>query len=350
MYSARKQTGFTLIELLVVVAIIALLISILLPALSRAKEQARVAVCGSNLRSIGVAALTYRGEDKSNDFPWTLPKAYTVDGFQMNNGGGWTELVWGGGMPEREYVEQNWIPTGGINANAVINSDVFKVQPRYRPMNPYISSSVSWNRTRPSLTLDPTPFDTTLPGVFKCPSDSTPFVPVVGVADREGEAEIGIPTWKIWGTSYPINWYWAYYYNDTDSSGSGNSAEQGKIEPWSGDLVAILGGRNGVPGLGSKMLRRNAAGGWESRFILFYENRMNEALESARPRTANGEPLLKEKKNLRGWHRQVDYHQALFLDGHAKYGKYDTRFIDGVGWTTWPNRPFLDDWAQYNLN
>lgn len=60
-----KSSAFTLIELLVVVAIIALLVSILIPALGRAREQAKFGVCASNLRQIGQGITLYANSNKS---------------------------------------------------------------------------------------------------------------------------------------------------------------------------------------------------------------------------------------------------------------------------------------------
>jgi prepilin-type N-terminal cleavage/methylation domain-containing protein len=57
--------GFTLIELLVVVAIIALLISILLPSLARAREMAKRTVCDANLKGIGTATHTYAASNQN---------------------------------------------------------------------------------------------------------------------------------------------------------------------------------------------------------------------------------------------------------------------------------------------
>ena len=82
----RQLAGFTLIELLVVVAIIALLVSILVPSLSRAREQAKSAVCKSNFKQIFLGVMYYV-EDNGGVFPWSVSGPPDPPGVNWANAG-----------------------------------------------------------------------------------------------------------------------------------------------------------------------------------------------------------------------------------------------------------------------
>jgi prepilin-type N-terminal cleavage/methylation domain-containing protein/prepilin-type processing-associated H-X9-DG protein len=141
----NAKRGFTLIELLVVIAIIAILAGMLLPALSRAKDEARRANCTSNLRQWGLALTMYLDDD-SQIFPWAKIANGTpgVAGYNEN--------------------QPHWSDLAAFHAAGQGDSVWYNVLP------PYVGGKPLWQ-----IASDPASFVSSRK-IFNCPAaDAVPY-------------------------------------------------------------------------------------------------------------------------------------------------------------------------------
>lgn len=330
----RKWAAFTLIELLVVVAIIATLIAILLPSLSAAREQARVSMDLSNQRQVAMGSTNYVGDNsKDGTIMFSFPIGYPPAPYGSAPTY-FTEMVSLGAVPD---VTDAQASQAGIGVTAITVCDVVDYTPKQRPLNRYLTPDMSWDDlkrigSQPARTAN----QMVLPAVFKCPSDKTAKLPGAGVANGQTDDDTPFPSWQYWGVSYASNWYWPYYYEKTEGS------------PYGNNFLNILAGNSaqGIPSLGRKLMG-SRTGRFASEFIVFEEEQMDYALADAYPKGYN--PSVPQI-NVMGWHKKMNYHVAAFLDGHAAYRNFDTRYVEGPGWSVWPSHPWKSPWDVYENN
>lgn len=289
---ASNRRAFTLIELLMVIAIIALLISILMPSLSMAREQGKVAKCSSNLRSVMQFTHMYMENDYDRliywysynpPAPWTI--ASTPGGGSIYTGFAptlYTPATFGGFMA----------PVGDVADGYTSDAEIYPAQ--VRPLNKLVN---------------PLAQGKDIIDVYKCPADRTYTTSVIGTPTSDGGDEEGLTAWQVMGSSYVLNtrFMLGYQYPSGPTSFLPNWPEFGR------------------------RLAPHLTGGKASQFIMWLDQGMYALAYRSAPTLAESQAVPQK----RGWHREFSKHSASFYDGHVEYKYYDTRLCRGTGWTLW---------------
>ncbi len=256
-----KRCAFTLIELLVVVAIIALLISILLPSLQGAREQGKRAVCLANLRSIGTGMHAYSTEDPAEQ---AIP---IHRGVIENHNQAWIPrtadwFCYGGRDGQRQFVNQ-WLRSTGSGGPAY-KDGIYGAG--HRPLNSYLYGELA-DQDKKEMEL------------YHCPSDQG--YPDSHLIDDSPPEMANVPMYDSVGNSYRASRSGLYFLGSNKSIQFGPYAHRMTTLQNTGRTVLV-----GEPTFFNMIGLDNGS--------------------------SNPDPVV-----VTGWHKRLMTDNVLFVDGHA---------------------------------
>jgi prepilin-type N-terminal cleavage/methylation domain-containing protein/prepilin-type processing-associated H-X9-DG protein len=279
---SRLRSGFTLIEILVVVAIIALLVSILLPSLNQAREQSKIVKCLANLSALAKGTNMYVTANK-DQFCWA---PVYKNGVALNDTSGipLTRTWYFGGNRGQNSAALQTGGFYGINSN--VAADWTPVE---RPLNKYVYNTAKLSKTdnRPLRKEGDL-------RIYECPSDKG----VRWNGNVSSPLQYGTTAYLELGTSYEQNSCWYYYAKVGDSGG--NAVK--RITKLISTITRIFEKKG------------------PSRAVILYEDPADWGMT-----TADAFQLSAPKYKVESWHKKYDIHNVTFLDGHAAATPMDWR-------------------------
>ena len=280
MTAQTRFTASTLIELLVTIAIVALLISILLPSLQKAREQGKLIVCLTNLKSVGAGSLVYAESDVNE-------QAMPVHPLMGHIPGEVGAYDWGrkAGVGE---------PTAGTDPIYSLWGTAEGRGPGSRSLNHVlVKAGVPDRRDNPGPNQQNWIDDYTMDlPVVRCPSDRG----YTGYHLRRWR-DSGLSSYEHYGNSYCANNQWGARYSD------GDDPSTCRVTSWSPFLRPLTW----IPTPSNTLYYMENCG----RFAWYFD---------WKPESCHiivDEGLVLTDTGVTGWHRKPFQFAAVYVDGHA---------------------------------